>query len=415
MSPRLLHVPFACLTLLPSPGLAATARDLSERMVIDGFTTEFTEQEALFGVNPSRNTFEESAADSKWGPDNDLNQIRITWDAQFLYLAGEGVIWGNNMVILIDVIPGRGMTTMRQLNSWSRNFIFSDDFAPDLFGATWDGNQSPRLLIHQGGTQVNDQQVGELFQAAATFSTNLRGRAMELAIPWNTLFLGTEGLGTTPEVVDGDTIPVFPPGATLKICGVITAGGDNTGGPDSAPDNTRGHVEDGSQDVIVDNYAIVELDHNDDTGLGGGGPDGVADWDVEPRSRVSFKFDPPVTAVRLEIDDVILDRPAFAPDRGEALTFDLRLAPPLDPNDPINAGRTGGLSANVFDLRGRFIRNLYINQQRLAADPNSGYESFDRWDGRDEEGNLVPAGVYILRCVLEPNASRVTRSLVVVR
>lgn len=412
---RLLPVLLTVAVVAPEAA-ATTARDLSERIVIDGFTGEFDAGEALFGINAAQNTFEESSADSKWGPDNDLNQIRITWDAQNLYLAGEGVIWGNNMVILIDAVPGRGLTTMRQLNAWSRNFIFTQDFAPDLFGATWDGNQSPRLLIHQGGTQVDDQQVGgELFQAAATFSTNLRGRAMELAIPWNTLFLGTEGLGTTPAVVDGDTIPTFPPGATLRICGVITAGGDNTGGPDSAPDNTRGHVEDGSQDVIIDNYAIVELDLEDDTGLGGGGPDGVADWGVDPRSRVSFKFQPPVVAVRLEIDDVILDRPAFAPDRGEALTFELRLAPPLDPADPVNAGRTAGLSANVFDLRGRFVRNLYINQQRPAADPNAGSDAFDRWDGRDESGRLVPAGVYILRCVLEPNTSRVTRPFVVVR
>ncbi len=411
---RRLFLTLAAL-FLPSIVWSATARDLSDRMVIDGFTGEYVDGEAIFGINAAQNTLEESTADSKWGPDNDINQIRITWDAQYLYFAGEGVIWGNNMVILIDVIPGRGLATMRQLNSWSRNFIFSDDFAPDVFGATWDGNQSPHFLIHQGGTQVDDQQVGELFQAAATFSTNLRGRAMEFAIPWNTLFLGTEGLGTTPQVVDGDTIPTFPPGSQLKICGVITAGGDNTGGPDSAPDNTRGHVEDGNQDVIIDNYAIVDLDRNDDTGLGSGGPDGVADWGVDPKSRVSFKFQPPVTAVRLEIDDVVLDRPAFAPDRGGDLTFSFKLAPPLDPNDPINAGRTAGLTANIFDLRGRFIRNLFINEQRLAADPNDGYESHDRWDGRDEAGHIVPAGVYILRCVLEPNASRVTRAFVVVR
>jgi hypothetical protein len=398
----------ALVALGPLPALAVTAPSLAGRIVIDGLATEYTSDEALFLAT------EESTLDSAWGADNDFNQIHITWDRDSLYVAAEGVIWGNNMIVLFDVVPDRGLERMGQLNSWRRNFTFSDDFRPDLFLATWDGNASPRLLIHQSGDQVQDNQVGPLFRASATFSTGQRGRAMEYAIPWNTFFLGTVGLGTTPTFVPsrGETVHVFTPGTVIKVAGVITAGADNTGGPDSAPDNTRGHVNDGSQDVLVDNFAMVALDSLDDTGLGSGGPDGVADWGVEPKARTTFKFQPPVIPVRLTVTDLTFDRPAFAPARGERARLRFRLDPPSDPDDPLSGLRTVNVTANVFNAHGRFVRNLFVNQLRTPATAN---DSTDAWDGRDEGGALVPGGVYVIRVVVEPSIARLTRPIVVVR
>jgi hypothetical protein len=211
----------------------------------------------------------------------------------------------------------------------------------------------------------------------------------------------------------GETLNVFPPGTVIKVAGVITAGGDNTGGPDSAPDNTRGHVSDGNQDVLVDNFASIELDRIDDSGLGGGSADGVADWGIEPKSRTTFKFQPPVVAVRLEVAELTFDRPAFAPDRGERTRLRFRVDPPADPDDPLSASRTLSVSANVFSAEGRFVRNLFINQTRTAAAPND--STMDVWDGRDGENRLVTAGVYVIRLIVEPNVARVTRPVVVVR
>lgn len=404
----------ALVALGPLPALAVTAPSLADRIVIDGFPTEYTPDEALFGIAPG-GVPEESNFDSAWGPDNDLNQVHLTWDRDSIYVSAEGVIWNNNMIVLFDVVPDRGLSSMRQLNAWSRNFTFGDGFRPDLFLATWDGNTNPRLLVHQGGTQVADNQVGELFRASASFSTSQRGRAMEFAIPWDTFFLGSEDLGVTRTFVPalGETVSVFTPGTVIKVAAVITAGADNTGGPDTAPDNTRGHVTDGNQEVLVDNYASIALDETDDTGLGAGGPDGVADWNIQPRSRVSFLFQPPVVAVRLEVTDLSFDRPAFAPDRGERTRLRFRVDPPADPTDPLSGSRTLNVSASVFDANGRFVRNLFVNQARTAAAPND--TTTDAWDGRDEQGALVPGGVYVVRVVVEPNVGRVTRPVVVVR
>lgn len=417
----------AAITLVAAPALAVTARDLSARMRVDGFTTDFTVDEVVFGFNEQTGAAEEASDDSRWGVNNDLSQIRITWDAQNLYLAGEGRIWDNNMVLLLDTVPGRGLESMTALNSWRRNFSFDTTgaaqglgFQPDLFGATWDGNAAPRLITQVSGNQVDDQQVGAYFRAAATFLQGNTDRAMELVLPWRAVFAAAAGLGTRDTVmtVDGvtDTFRLFPPGTRIKLVGVVTAGADGTGGPDSAPDNLRGHTDNSGDLVFIDNYAVIDLDRNDDTGAGLGGPDGVADWGVSPRSRVSFRFRPPIAALRFALDrtsGITFDRPAFRPDLGERIRFRTRLDQPLDPSNPIDQIRNYNFTANIFDLNGRFVRNLFLSQTRSAVAPDDPVA--DTWDGRDEQGRIVPAGIYVLRTVIEPNLSRATRAFVVVR
>jgi hypothetical protein len=415
--------------LLPCPSWATTGRDLSQRILIDGFTSDWEADESLFGYNSALRMLEEPTDDSKWGVNNDISQVRVTWDADSLYLAGDAKTWGNNLIILLDVLPGRGMVTMSGLNSWSRNFTFDtsdvvrdNDFAPDLFGATWDGNPTPHLVIHNSGTQVTDLQVGGgQFRAASTFYQDRDGRAMEFAVPWRMVFADDPESRDTVVTVGGvrDTLRWFPPGQRrLKICCVLTAGGDNTGGPDSAPDNTRGHTSDGTANVYIDNFAEIELDLKDDTGLGRGGPDGIPDWGVGPcdrseAGRFRFKYPVPVVSVRFGLADLELNRPAFSPDLGEQVHFRFAVNPPLDPADPLAAYRTVDLSANVFDLRGRFVKNLYVYDRRAALTATA--PERDHWDGRDEGGRIVPPGVYVLRLVIEPNLSRQTRSVVVVR
>ena len=66
-----------------------------------------------------------------------------------------------------------------------------------------------------------------------------------------------------------------------------------------------------------------------------------------------------------------------------------------------------------FDLHGRFIRNIFVNADRPVLAPDD--VASNVWDGRDQQGRIVPAGVYVLRAAIEPNLSRITRSFVVVR
>src|SRR5262249_26073842 len=152
-----------------SPSLAATARDLRQRIVIDGYTNDFTDDERVFGYNATAQESEEPSNDSVWGVNDDINQIRITWDARYLYLAAEGRIWDNNMILFLDSTPGRGLGAMDSLNSWRRNFSFDttgsfagQGFAPDLFAATWDGNNTgPRIIMQEASQRVRDFQLSD--------------------------------------------------------------------------------------------------------------------------------------------------------------------------------------------------------------------------------------------------------------
>jgi len=60
-------------------------------------------------------------------------------------------------------------------------------------------------------------------------------------------------------------------------------------------------------------------------------------------------------------------------------------------------------SLDVFDVRGRHVRRL------LEADPGAGF-SVAVWDGADDLGRLVPAGVYLVRLEVD-GRSRTTRAV----
>jgi hypothetical protein len=432
----------AALLTLSTAAQAMTARNLSDRMRIDGYTDEFIRaDEDVFGYNSS-GVFQEPRDDSKWGYNEEILQIRVTWDSQYLYFAVEGVCWDNNMILFLDTLPGRGVADMSNLNSWRRNFQFDQTpgvaFAPDVFGATWDRNTSPRFLSLTEANKVVDEQVGPNFRAAASFDQGNTGRAMEFAIPWRNVFdaLGG-GAGTRDTVVNiggvTDTLRRMPLGVhKIKLCAVLTGGGDGTGGPDSAPDNLAGHTGDGNAQVVIDNYAILDLDQKNDIGSPSpdGIGDGVPDWGVSPISRVTFLYDPPLKSVRFSLAELKTDRPAFSPDRGESTNFRFKLTPPLNPKIALDSARTVSMSANVYDVTGHWVRNLFIKNDQVInnqptgtplgllavnADETLSEKGFSRWDGRDASGRIVPAGIYVLRVVIEPNLDRAVRAVVVVR
>lgn len=401
---------------------AATARDLSGRIRIDGSYSDWAADEAIFQFNDDAGALEEPIDDSKWGINEDINNIGITWDSKYLYLLGTGVIWDNNMVLLLDTVPGRGLASMTNLNSWKRNFAFDTTgsgrgggFSPDLFGATWDGNNQPRLIVQLNGNSVDDEVVGPNFNAAATFKQGNLGRAMEFAIPWRSVFLGQAGLGTkdTLMTVGGvtDTLHFFPRGTKIKVAGVVTAGADGTSGPDTAPDNLSGTSNDAGAQVFIDNWAVIDLDRNDDTGLGNGGPDGIADWNVSPRDRVTFRLRPPFPSKQFAPSRLDLDRPAFRPDLGEKIHWSFRLSPPPNPDDAFDQTRTVNLTVKIYDVRGNVVRT-FTDAARSAVTTNS---PADAWDGRDEQGRIVTPGLYVVRLSILGSPQRPARTFVVVR
>ena len=407
----LLTLGLMTLGLAASPSFATTATSLEERIVIDGDSSDFEEGEAVFGIT-SDGQSEEPSNDSVWGPNNDINQIKITWDAQNLYIACDGYIWDNNMILLMDLTgtagpefasDGEGLTAMTELNSWRRNFAFSQDFTPDLFLATWDGNSAPQIwtFIPDQENQVQQALAGT-FQGVATFLQNSPGRCMEAAIPWNLLFGGrSEEVQDPDSGVDTWAIPADM--RYLRFAAVVTAGPDGTGGPDSAPDNLTGHQQDSAVLVPIDNFAVLPIDENED---------GIADFGIEPHDRIDYKLRPPFQGIRFEVASVTLDRKIVSPEEGRSLAFRPRLTPELDPDDHV---RTIVLTARIYDSLGRIVRTLYTDDRRFAADPTN--PDLDQWDGFDERGRMVEGGIYVLSVVSgeSPGQSRSSTVFGVVR
>lgn len=433
----------ASIPVAPPQPVSATPRThLRGRITIDGDARDFEADEALFGLNNqvSPPLFEESDIDSRW-QDNDISQIHFTWDADSVYIAADGVINANNMIILVDVgnpNPGvtsetgvafDGLSEMNQLNSWRRNFTFENGFRPDLFVATWDGNKTPRLLTVRAANNVVDEvpasgenaQASGQFFSAATFQGTQAGRSLEFSAPWWKVLGFTSSTGVERRFVAalGDTISVLPEGIRrIRIAGVVTAGGDGTGGPDSAPDNLQGHETDSGVQVTVDNFAIIDVDAIDNVS-GSAGPDGLPDFNISVKERTDFLVQPPVLAIRFSFSDLRFDRPAFAPDRGEHVDWTFDITPKLDPTQA--ALRFAAFSAGIYDMNGRRVRALYQNDRRATdalqstCDRNGALEPCDRWDGRDDDGVIVDGGIYLLRLVLEPNQVRLVKPVAVVR
>ena len=388
-----------------SPARAVTGTDLSDRIEIDGLTREWAPDESLLQTNDSDPTTpvpEESISDSKWGFNNDVRQIRLSWDARFLYVAVDAIIWDNNVILLMDFKDG-GMQEMTELNSWRRNFVFQG-IEPDLFLATWDRNTLPQVWAVESSNNVT-QKDATSFATAATFSQGTDGRSMEAAIPWT--FLLGDSAKPVYSTTYRDSVYVLPAGIRdIRLVAVVTAGADGTGGPDSAPDNTRGHDNSSATQVTIDNWVRVPFDEDGP----GGVPDDVPDFGANVRNRVSFRVRPPVRSLRQEIADIVFARPLISPEQGGELSFRVRLTPESPPEEDF---RLATITSEIYDLRGEKVRTLYRLDSRPASNPQN--DALDRWDGRDDGGRFVPGGVYILRVVLEPDADRRTRSFTVLR
>jgi len=442
-----------------SAPFAATSPDLADTtethfIRIDGYSSDFVSDEGVFGttlkdVNGDgivELVPQERTDDSKWGFNNDLNQIKITWDAENLYVAVDGISWDNNIILLFDYLPG-GLDRMTELNSWRRNFVFSNEFYPDLFLATWDGNTTPQIWRFSKENQVEQVDISQ-FETVATFAQGNTGRSMEARIPWS-VFYGSQPWTRAYDEEFGDSVYVLDavPGLdhakSIHLCAILTAGPDGTGGPDSAPDNFGGHTIESSDQVTIDNYAIVPLDTtyyvsafgeqlylglNGDTAndnsilreaLAEGDSlvdtvfsDGSPDLDsVLIQNRIRFLEDPPIQGIRFSISEIRLNRPVIAPEKGDELKFVFDLDPRLTAE-----GRNVKVSAEVYNMRGRRIRTIFEDVEHSAADILGAQFGFwPGWDGYDEEGRMAPGGIYVLRLVIEPGVNRLTKAFSVVQ
>ncbi len=340
---------FIIFSTLISICFSQTEYDLSDRISIDGLSDDYTINEHIL-IDLDGNLLE-SPVDSYWEEYNDVKQIKATWDASYLYVAVDACSWGNNVILFIDVDDSYGIQDMNLINAWQRSFKFYN-INPDFFVGTWDTNDTPHFWKVKEGGSVEVQQIETSdtlsTRTAASFDTGNLSGAMEIKIPWETLNTSNSSM------------------QSVKLLSVITSPNDYTSGPDSAPDNLGGMSNELGQMVVLDNYVEVLVDEDGD------GPD----IGVNPQERTSFYKQPPFESIPLLIQNVSFEGgKTFAPTKDENIVFELV------------TNRNVEFSVQIYDLNGKYIDTAHqINPDLLIWS----------WDGKNNNGKMVPFGIYIL-------------------
>ncbi len=377
MTLKLLLAAFILILITP-PIIAETqaTRDIE----IDGDSSDFLFDETLFSEA------EELNFDSRWD-NNEIEQIKVTWDEENLYIAVDGRIWGNNLLLLLDTDPFGGAQDLAKINAWKRKLYFFGR-KPDAFFGTWDNNTVPQFWMRSAGAENTFDQIQSGFESVATFSQGRPGAAMEGALPWSLLY---------PNVADG----VVPANAEIALVAVVVSKDDLRSGPDCAPNNSIGMPQSDGESAFLDNFAVLHIDRN---------ADGHPDIAISPAGREgdALSSDPPLTFIRppdapqrnLVFQEKGITPRAFSPNADGALdvaviSFKLSSGAPVD--------------IEIFGPLGRRVRTL---AKELPVEEGISYEI--EWDGRDHYGVVVEPGLY-LATVVVGRSERIKLPVAVVR
>jgi hypothetical protein len=349
---------------------AETEVDLSSRIIIDGYSEDFSADENV--LKDTLGNLLESPTDSYWGADNEIFQLKTTWDANYLYLAVDGLCysgqeWLNCLMLMIDIYDDYGIEDMTALSdtsgagTWQRAIEFygpeDSTFNPDFFWGTWDTNIDPQFwkVTENSDSEITQYlDVPDVLEDYASINSLHRNRSMEVKVSWDSLYYS-----------DDRNMAIFP---EIRLVAFISGGSDFTSGPDAAPDNLGGMTGDAGQTVVLDNYVELMVDEDGD---------GNADIGVFPNKRVSFRKRPPFKALPLEILKIKFNTPrTFCTSYGEKVSFVL------------DSNRQSHFNCEIYDVEGKYIDHAdLIGEQEWE------------WDGRNHKGVFVPFGIYLLRFV----------------
>jgi hypothetical protein len=163
----------------------------------------------------------------------------------------------------------------------------------------------------------------------------------------------------------------------VKLLSCIT-GGAGTGTGDAAPDPSRLLSSNQQAQAYLDNALTLTVDDN---------LDGEPDMGVMPRSETSFEFEQRTPAGADRNIALQLETNSFAPDEGEVLRLHINVSDCFVP-------QLLYVSCDVYSVSGERVRVLFHDEARMlqtGAEP-----PWDVWDGRDDRGEIVRGGMYVV-------------------
>ena len=199
------------LLLLGIPAIcgATTAPDLSTRIRIDGNLDEYEPDEWVLDANTS---FREAPGDSRWGTDNDISRIAVTWDLNYLYIAVETNNYSSILMTFLEHENG-GIADLVGAAALRRNIVFSR-IPPNL---VVDANRAePEARVAVVSILEPPRYIDPGLYRSRFYQPASGKGALEMAFPWES---------------------VLPASGLIKVLAVVTAGA-GTGAGDAAPDPT---------------------------------------------------------------------------------------------------------------------------------------------------------------------------------
>lgn len=363
------------MAFLPTLAMSTTDRDLRSRITIDGDLSDFDGDEWI--LDPST-TFPEPTGDSRWGSDNDIRAIALTWDDFNLYVGVDASTWHTTLMLFIDSAC-QGVGDFARIDVFSRNIEVST-ITPNFLLDVRRTAPIPRFGYIDCNTPLHLVDP-DLVPSAYRQEGNTSG-GLELAIPWNLL-------GDFTETQPGTEVPV--PGYSLALLSVVS-GSVGTGVGDAAPNPSTVLPNDSLRLAPLNNYITVPLDADQD---------GMLDVGVAPRSIVSYALSTTADVGSVVPLQLKVQAKVFAPDNGENLLFNVWLDDATYPQ-PVY------LTAAVYSADGQLLRNLYQNLPRNLV---GGSPVWDQWDGKNNDGAIVPGGIYVLAVTGGPGADTVTQTV----
>jgi hypothetical protein len=342
-------LPALLIVFIPAICSGETAPDLTSRVRIDGRVTEYTPDEWILDLTTD---FRESDHDSRWGANNDVWRIATTWDENYLYIAIEGSFHDSALMAFLEHAGG-GIPDLISAGTIRRNIEFSSVLPNIVIQAN---RASPDATVAVVSILDPLRYLDRSEYTSAYFQPVWGPGALEIALPWS---------------------QVLPLAGYVKLLACVTGGG-GTGSGDAAPDPTQLLSANHQALAFLDNAITVPVDANFD---------GQPDMGVMPRSVASFEFTQTEPVAGDGDVGLRLETNSFAPDAGEILRFKVDAAGCAVPT-------TVYVSGAVFSVSGERVRALFSDEARVFQE---GVEpQWDQWDGRDDRGEIVRGGMFVV-------------------
>jgi len=351
----------ALLLLHPAIGSSTTGPDLRARIQIDGSVADYQPDEWILDAATDPR---EPPDDSRWGAENEIRRIAVTWDERFLYIAAEAGAFEGVLMAALAHAPG-GVSDLTSAGEIRRNVYFAG-IAPNLLLMAEDVD--PEAVVASVSSTGPLRYLDPDRYESRLLSSDA-GAAFEIAIPWE---------------------EVSPSAGVLQVLAFLT-GGVGSGAGDSAPDPSGFLSSDRDQPAWLDNPAGITVDAD---------LDGVPDAGVSPRERLSFGAADPGAGRAGHDVELHLESTSFAPDAGEALRFRIVAAPGLA------EGIRLFVTCEIFRVSGERVRVLFQEEPRVF-EPGV-VPTWEEWDGRDDGANVVAGGIFVVHVSSGPAPGKTT-------